>query len=100
VEHIIFPLHIPPPETHRSSNLPQNLQPLWWEIDHHNYLCMVEGQVQPHSAELEDVLPLAFPFGSGGPTNKRKVKVSLVECIKRYMRVPPCHSSWEVMLFL
>lgn len=28
VEHIIFPLHIPPPETHRSSNLPQNLQPL------------------------------------------------------------------------
>ena len=44
------------------------------------------NRVQPHNADLEDVLPLAFPFGSGGPTNKRKVKVSMEECIKRYMR--------------
>jgi hypothetical protein len=44
------------------------------------------NRMQPHNADLEDILPLAFPFGTGGPKYKRRMKVSLEECIKRYMR--------------
>jgi len=45
------------------------------------------NRVRPHEADLEDILPLAFPFGTGGPTFKRRVKVSVEECIKNYMRL-------------
>ena len=37
-------------------------------------------------ADIEDVLPFAFPYGSGGPKTKRRVNVSLDACIKRYFR--------------
>jgi hypothetical protein len=44
------------------------------------------NRVRPHEADLEDILPLAFPFRTGGPKFKRRVKVSIDECIKCYMR--------------
>ena len=34
----------------------------------------------------EDVLPFAFPYDIGGPKMMWRVKVSVKECIKRYMR--------------
>lgn len=43
-------------------------------------------RVRPHEADLEDILPLAFPFGTGGPKFKRRVKVSVDQCIRCYMR--------------
>jgi hypothetical protein len=45
------------------------------------------NMVRPREADLEDILPLAFPFGTGGPSFKWKVKVSMEECIKNYMRL-------------
>lgn len=44
------------------------------------------NRVRPHEADLEDILPLAFPFGTGGPKFKRRVNVSMDECIRCYMR--------------
>ena len=44
------------------------------------------NRIRPHEADLEDVIPLAFPFGTGGPKFKRRTKVSMEECIKKYMR--------------
>jgi hypothetical protein len=43
-------------------------------------------RVRPHEADLEDILPLAFPFGTGGPNFKRRVKVPVDQCIRCYMR--------------
>jgi hypothetical protein len=43
------------------------------------------NRTDPHKADLEDIMPLTFPFGTGGPRTKRRVNVSLEECIKRYM---------------
>jgi hypothetical protein len=45
------------------------------------------NRVRPHKADLEDILPLAFPFGTSGPSFKWKIKVSMEECIKNYMRL-------------
>ena len=36
---------------------------------------------------IENILPIAFPFGIGGPKMKRKVKVSHELCIQHYMRL-------------
>jgi hypothetical protein len=36
---------------------------------------------------VEDVLPFAFPFGSGVPKMKRQLKVSTQKCIQHYMRL-------------
>ena len=36
---------------------------------------------------IENILPIAFPFGIGGPKMKRQVKVSHELCIQYYMRV-------------
>lgn len=41
---------------------------------------------RPHEADLEDILPLVFPFGTGGPKFKRRTSVSVEECIRCYMR--------------
>jgi len=35
---------------------------------------------------LEDVLPMAFPFGIGGPGMYRRTKVSVEVCIQRYFQ--------------
>jgi hypothetical protein len=35
--------------------------------------------------KIENILPFAFPFGIGGPSMKRRVKVSLELCIQLYM---------------
>ncbi|MEY3178592.1 MAG: hypothetical protein RJB42_833 [Bacteroidota bacterium] len=43
------------------------------------------NRTSPHEADLEDILPLTFPFGTGGPRTKRRTKVSLEDCISRYM---------------
>jgi len=37
--------------------------------------------------KIENILPFAFPFGIGGPKMKRRVKVSLEQCIQVYMRL-------------
>jgi hypothetical protein len=36
---------------------------------------------------IENILPIAFPFGIGGPKMNRKVKVSHEMCIQYYMRL-------------
>jgi YHS domain-containing protein len=52
-------------------------------------------------ADIEDVLPFAFPYGSGGPKTKRRVNVSLDACIKRYFRTAmPQFMRSEVVLVL
>ena len=35
---------------------------------------------------VEDVLPMAFPFGIGGPRMNRQTNVSVEICIQRYFR--------------
>ena len=37
-------------------------------------------------ADIEDVLPLAFPYGLGGPKTNRRTKIPLTTCLMRYMR--------------
>ena len=37
--------------------------------------------------QIENILPFAFPFGIGGPKMKRRVKVSLQQCIQHYFRL-------------
>ena len=34
--------------------------------------------------QIENILPFAFPFGIKGPKMKRRVKVSLQQCIQHY----------------
>jgi hypothetical protein len=52
-------------------------------------------------ADIEDVLPFAFLYGSGGPKTKRRVNVSLDACIKRYFRTAmPQFMQSEVVLVL
>jgi hypothetical protein len=36
---------------------------------------------------IENILPIAFPFGIGGPKMNQKVKVSHEMCIQYYMRL-------------
>eukprot|EP00956_Cyclotella_meneghiniana_P043420 scaffold269642_cov156-Cyclotella_meneghiniana.AAC.1 len=45
--------------------------------------------LKSHEIDLEDVLPIQFPFGLGGPNpgEKRKVPVSEEACLKHYMRL-------------
>ena len=37
--------------------------------------------------QIENILPFAFPFSIGGPKMKRRVKVSLQQCIQHYFRL-------------
>lgn len=37
--------------------------------------------------ELENLLPFAFPYGTGTPKQKRPNRVSFQACIQRYMRL-------------
>ncbi len=37
--------------------------------------------------KIENILPIAFPFGIGGPKIEQRVKVSLEVCIQVYMRL-------------
>jgi hypothetical protein len=43
------------------------------------------NRTDPHKADLEDIIPLTFPFGTGGPRTQRRVNVSPEECIRKYM---------------
>ncbi len=36
---------------------------------------------------IKNILPIAFPFGIGGPKMKQKVKVSHELCIQHYIRL-------------
>jgi hypothetical protein len=36
---------------------------------------------------IENILPLSFPFGNGGPKTKRRVKISLELCIQLYLQL-------------
>ena len=53
---------------------------------------LVYGGSYANNVEMnvENILPFAFPFGTGGPKMKRRVKVSLVLCIQLYMRLSLC----------
>jgi hypothetical protein len=45
--------------------------------------------LKSHEINLEDVFPIQFPFGRGGPNLgvDRRVKVSTESCLKHYMKL-------------
>ena len=49
---------------------------------------------------VEDIMPLTFPSGLGGPTMKRRVKVSKEACLRKYgrMALPPLLRSDSVLI--
>ena len=54
-----------------------------------------------HKMEIEGVLPFAFPYGIGGPNNKRKTPISKKQLIQRYLRLAmPQFMTPEVILVL
>lgn len=52
-------------------------------------------------ADVEDVLPLVFPYGLGGPKSNRRTKINTVDCLKRYMRTanPAMMRSDAIFIF-
>ena len=50
---------------------------------------------------LENVRPIQFPFGNGGPTTPRRNKISQEECLKHYAQLsPPQFMRPEFVLLL
>jgi hypothetical protein len=68
-----------------------------------NPILMLHGgnYAREHEVDLEAVLPFAFPYGMGGPNQKRRTKVSKDKIIKRYTRLAmPQFMTAEVILVL
>jgi hypothetical protein len=54
-----------------------------------------------HELPIEAVLPFAFPYGLGGPKQKRATPISLKSCIQRYFRLAmPQFMTADVVLVL
>ena len=48
---------------------------------------LVYGGKYAKEIEVENLLPFAFPFGTGIPKQKRPIQVSFEACLRRYMRL-------------
>lgn len=54
-----------------------------------------------HEVDIEAVLPFAFPYGMGGPNQKRRTAISKSEVIRRYVRLAmPQFMTPDVILVL
>ena len=59
------------------------------------------NHAREHEVDLEAVLPFAFPYGMGGPNQKRPCHISKKQIIKRYTRLAmPQFMTAEVILIL
>ena len=52
------------------------------------------------SSRFENVLPVQFPFGSGGPTAHRTTPISAEELLRHYLRLSLPQFKKEVLIFL
>jgi hypothetical protein len=60
------------------------------------------GNYASHSEILlENVRPIQFPYGNGGPTTRRRTKISQEECLRHYAQLsPPQFMRPEFVLLL
>eukprot|EP00956_Cyclotella_meneghiniana_P039249 scaffold168208_cov48-Cyclotella_meneghiniana.AAC.1 len=68
-----------------------------------NLILMLHGgnYAKEHEVDIEAVLPFAFPYGIGGPNQKRRTKISKDKIIKHYTRLAmPQFMTAEVILVL
>jgi len=68
-----------------------------------NPVLMLHGgnYAKEHEVDIEAVLPFAFPYGVGGPNQKRRTKISKDKIVKRYTRLAmPQFMTAEVILVL
>ena len=51
---------------------------------------------------IEKIFPIQFPFGLGGVEQKRKTKVSAIECLRHYLRLslPQFHRQDFILVVL
>ena len=60
-------------------------------LDNNSPTMLMHGgsYLKSHEIDLQDIFPIQFPFGTGGPDHgvSRKVPVSFEECLRHYMRL-------------